>query len=99
VTLSTGQILAQSSNVGAITIGERLGARRFDDWVHRFGFGTTTDSGLPGESPGIVPRFAQYSGSSMGKPADRPGPRGNAAARWRRRTVRSRTAGCSCGRA
>jgi cell division protein FtsI (penicillin-binding protein 3) len=66
VTLTTAGILSQSSNVGAVTIGQRLGARPFDAWVHRFGFGEPTGVDLPAEERGIVPRYAQYSGSSMG---------------------------------
>jgi cell division protein FtsI/penicillin-binding protein 2 len=65
-TLTTADILAQSSNVGAVTIGLREGATRFAAWVDRFGFGSSTGSVLPGEAPGIVPRLNQYSGSSMG---------------------------------
>jgi cell division protein FtsI/penicillin-binding protein 2 len=66
VTLTTAQILSQSSNVGAITIGMRLGNRRFDSWVRRFGFGESTGSDLPGEATGIVPKLKDYSGSSIG---------------------------------
>ncbi len=66
VTLDTGGILAQSSNVGAITIGQRLGARRFDRWVRRFGFGTQTGIDLPGEEQGVAIKLKNYSGSSMG---------------------------------
>ncbi len=66
VTLDTGEILAQSSNVGAITIGQRLGARRFDRWVRRFGFGTQTGIDLPGEEQGVAIKLKNYSGSSMG---------------------------------
>ena len=66
VTLTTAQVLAQSSNVGAVTIGLRLGARRFDSWVRRFGFGRATGVELPGEGTGIVPDAGDYSGSSMG---------------------------------
>ena len=65
-TMTTGDILAQSSNVGAVTIGLRLGSARFDAWVHQFGFGKPTGSELPGEASGIVPRLQDYSGSSMG---------------------------------
>jgi cell division protein FtsI (penicillin-binding protein 3) len=64
--LTTGDILAQSSNVGAVTIGLREGSTRFDQWVRQFGFGASTGSVLPGEQTGIVPRLDQYSGSSMG---------------------------------
>jgi len=64
--LSTAQILAQSSNVGAITIGLREGKQRFDKWVRRFGFGQPTGVDLPGEERGIVLPVDKYSGSSMG---------------------------------
>ena len=66
VTLTTAQILAQSSNVGAVTIGEREGASRFSQWINRFGFGQPTDLGFPGEERGIVPELKDYSGSTMG---------------------------------
>lgn len=65
-TLSVSQILAFSSNVGAVTIGLELGAKRFDDWVHRFGFGTPTGIDFPLEEQGIVPGVKDYSGSSIG---------------------------------
>jgi cell division protein FtsI/penicillin-binding protein 2 len=63
---AVADILARSSNVGAVRIGLRLGERRFDDWVHRFGFGELTGLPLPGESGGIVPGVEDYSGSSIG---------------------------------
>ena len=64
--LSVGEILAQSSNVGSVMIGLKLGAKRFDKWVRQFGFGSPTGIDLPGESPGIVLRPREYSGSSLG---------------------------------
>jgi len=66
LTLSVADILAQSSNVGAVTIGLELGPERFDRWIRRFGFGSGTDIDVPGEAAGIVPRPDEYSGSSMG---------------------------------
>ncbi len=66
ITLSTSGILAQSSNVGSILIGQRLGKVSFDRWVRKFGFGTPTGVDLPGEERGIVPAVEKYSGSSMG---------------------------------
>jgi cell division protein FtsI (penicillin-binding protein 3) len=66
VSLNVGQILAQSSNVGTVKIGIRLGPQRFDKWVHRFGFGSRTGVEMPGEQQGIVPGWRQYSGSSIG---------------------------------
>jgi cell division protein FtsI (penicillin-binding protein 3) len=65
-TLSVAGILQKSSNIGADKIGMQLGAKRFDYWVHRFGFGSPTGIDLPGENEGIVRRYWQYSGSSMG---------------------------------
>ncbi len=65
-TASVAQILKQSSNIGADEIGMKLGAQRFDYWVHRFGFGRKTGVDLPGEERGIVLHHQQYSGSSMG---------------------------------
>ena len=66
VTLTVAQILAQSSNIGAVRIGQRLGVTRFDKWVRRFGFGGSTGIDLPGEQAGIVLKPSQYSGSSIG---------------------------------
>jgi cell division protein FtsI (penicillin-binding protein 3) len=65
-TLTTSQILAQSSNVGAIKIGMLEGAQGFNSWVNRFGFGVPARVGLPGDEAGAVLPLAHYSGSSMG---------------------------------
>jgi cell division protein FtsI (penicillin-binding protein 3) len=65
-TLTTGEILAQSSNVGAIKIGALLGPERFNQWVHNYGFGAPTRVDLPGEEIGRVLTPSEYSGSSMG---------------------------------
>jgi cell division protein FtsI (penicillin-binding protein 3) len=64
--LTTSQILAQSSNVGAIKIGLLEGSEKFNSWVHRFGFGALTGSRLPGEERGATLPLDKYSGSSMG---------------------------------
>jgi cell division protein FtsI/penicillin-binding protein 2 len=66
VSLTVAQILAQSSNIGAVKIGMKLGATQFDRWVRRFGFGASTGIDLPGEAAGIVLRPSHYSGSSIG---------------------------------
>ena len=64
--LTIANILAQSSNVGSVMIGLKLGADRFDKWVRKFGFGEFPGIGLPGEERGIVPTPDEYSGSSLG---------------------------------
>ena len=65
-TLTTAQILAQSSNVGAIKIGALEGPNDFSNWVAKFGFGRRTGVELPGEEIGQVLPVSRYSGSSMG---------------------------------
>ena len=65
-TLTVAEILARSSNVGAVKIGLMLKAKAFDKWVRRFGFGAPTGVDLPGEQAGIVLRPEEYSGSSLG---------------------------------
>jgi cell division protein FtsI (penicillin-binding protein 3) len=64
--LTTSQILAHSSNVGAIKIGLLEGKQKFDSWVHRFGFGAPTGVDLPGDERGATLALSRYSGSSMG---------------------------------
>ena len=65
-TLSVAEILAHSSNVGAVTIGLEVGAEKFSRWINRFGFGRPTGVQFPAEEEGIVPALDEYSGSSMG---------------------------------
>jgi cell division protein FtsI (penicillin-binding protein 3) len=64
--LSVAEILAKSSNIGAVEIGEALGATRFSKWIDRFGFGRQTGVQFPGEEIGLVPKLDEYSGSTMG---------------------------------
>ncbi|MGP6158841.1 MAG: peptidoglycan D,D-transpeptidase FtsI family protein [Vulcanimicrobiaceae bacterium] len=58
-------IIAYSHNVGAAEVGLRIGSRTMFDTMRRFGFGKPTEVGLPGESPGIVPALADWSGTSL----------------------------------
>jgi len=65
-TLTVAEILAHSSNVGAVTIAEKLGPPTLMQWINRFGFGRTTGIDFPGESPGQVLPLDQWSGSTIG---------------------------------
>ena len=63
---SVTDIVANSSNVGAITIGEKLGKDRLDHYLRAFGFGQPTDLRFPGESPGLVLDPAHWYSTSIG---------------------------------
>src|SRR5439155_13338532 len=65
-TLSVARILSQSSNVGAITLAEKLRRHRLVKWISRFGFGKPTGIDYPGESAGIVLPEKDWSGSTIG---------------------------------
>ncbi len=62
--LTTSGILAISSNTGAIQIGEKLGNQTLYNYLRKFGVGSNTGSGLPGESMGILPKVANWSGTT-----------------------------------
>jgi cell division protein FtsI/penicillin-binding protein 2 len=64
--LNVQQIVEQSSNIGTITIAERLGAGRLASWVQRFGYGARTGIDFPGESAGFALPLDQWSGSTIG---------------------------------
>ena len=66
VNYSVAQILAHSSNIGAIELAEMLGRTRLSSWIKRFGFGRVTGIDYPGESPGIVLPPEKWSGSTIG---------------------------------
>jgi cell division protein FtsI (penicillin-binding protein 3) len=64
--LSVSDILAQSSDVGAIKIALRLGAPKFYDYIRAFGFGQFTHVDLPGESKGMLQGLETWSAISIG---------------------------------
>src|SRR5712692_6317323 len=64
--LNVADILAQSSDVGAIKIALRLGAPRFYEYIRAFGFGAPTGVDLPGESKGLLHHLENWSAISIG---------------------------------
>ena len=62
--LTASGILAVSSNTGSIQIGEMMSNDTLHDYLSKFGIGTKTGSGLPGESNGILPKVANWSGTT-----------------------------------
>lgn len=53
-TIPLTEVIAKSSNVGAIKIGMRVGAERLGEYIARFGFGKISAPDFRGVSPGIV---------------------------------------------
>ena len=64
--LTVSDILARSSDVGAIKIALKLGAPKFYDYIRAFGFGQLTGVDLPGESKGLLRRLENWSAISIG---------------------------------
>ncbi|MBU3734473.1 MAG: penicillin-binding protein 2 [Candidatus Planktophila sp.] len=62
--LTTAGVLAVSSNTGSIKIGEMITNDQLYDYLTKFGIGSKTGSGLPGESRGILPKVADWSGTT-----------------------------------
>ena len=64
--LSVKQIIQNSSNVGAIKIGLRIGDERFANYIDRLGFGHPTNIDLPGEERGLTKPASRWSKISIG---------------------------------
>jgi cell division protein FtsI (penicillin-binding protein 3) len=64
--LSVAEILAESSDVGAIKVALRLGEDRFYKYIRGFGFGQRTGIELPGETPGLTKPVSRWSKVSIG---------------------------------
>lgn len=64
-TLTFAEVMAHSSNVGAIKVGQRLGKSHYYDYISGFGFGNLTKIDLPGETPGLIRRPKEWSALSL----------------------------------
>ncbi|MGA0061851.1 MAG: peptidoglycan D,D-transpeptidase FtsI family protein [Candidatus Planktophila sp.] len=62
--LTTSGILAVSSNIGTIKVGETISNDTLYSYLTKFGIGSKTGSGLPGESAGILPKVEYWSGTT-----------------------------------
>jgi cell division protein FtsI (penicillin-binding protein 3) len=63
--LPVSDILAESSDVGSIKIGLRLGDDRFYKYIQAFGFGQPTGIELPGETRGLTKPPSRWSKVSI----------------------------------
>jgi cell division protein FtsI (penicillin-binding protein 3) len=52
--LSVSEIITFSSNIGAVKIGQRIGYKKFHEYLQKFGFGDKTEIDLPGEQEGFL---------------------------------------------
>ena len=62
--MTVASILAQSSNIGTITLAQLLGRERLTGWLAKFGFGRKTGVDFPAETQGILPNY--WSSSTIG---------------------------------
>ncbi len=63
--LTFAEVLAYSSNIGMAHVAELLGEELLFNGVRAFGFGSKTELGLSGESPGVLRPLSQWSGYSL----------------------------------
>jgi cell division protein FtsI (penicillin-binding protein 3) len=63
--LTVSDVLAESSDVGSIKIGLRLGEDRFYRYIRAFGFGQQTGIELPGETRGMTKPVSRWSKVSI----------------------------------
>lgn len=64
--LSVADIIAESSDVGAIKVALRLGDDRFYKYIRAFGFGQRTGIELPSETAGLTKPVSRWSKVSIG---------------------------------
>jgi len=64
--LTVSDILAKSSDVGAIKIALRMGAPKFYEYIRAFGFGQQSGIDMPSESKGILRKLDNWSAISIG---------------------------------
>jgi cell division protein FtsI (penicillin-binding protein 3) len=63
--LSMADVLARSSNIGAIQIGLRVGSEKMYEYMRRLGFGSDTGVPLPSESGGVVRKLSRWGSTSL----------------------------------
>ncbi len=64
-TISMAEVLAYSSNIGAILIGQRVGRENMYEYARRLGFGQKTGIPLPAESTGVLRPLSRWGTTSL----------------------------------
>jgi cell division protein FtsI (penicillin-binding protein 3) len=57
--------LAESSNIGTVLVGETLKPSTLERYFRKFGLGSTSGTGYPGESAGLLPPSSSWSGTKQ----------------------------------
>ncbi|HSA50331.1 MAG TPA: penicillin-binding protein 2 [Yinghuangia sp.] len=69
--LTLNGVLAKSSNIGTILAAEKLGPTqeaanaKLDEYLRKFGIGSTSGIGFPGETPGLLPPSQKWDGAQQ----------------------------------
>ena len=63
--LTMADVLAKSSNIGAIQFGLAVGEKNLYEYVRKFGFGAKTGIELPGESSGLLRQLKDWGPGSI----------------------------------
>jgi cell division protein FtsI (penicillin-binding protein 3) len=64
--LSLQQIIKFSSNIGAVKVGEKVGAKKLYQTFRNFGFGEKTGIDCPGETTGSLSHYSSWSDIDVG---------------------------------
>jgi cell division protein FtsI (penicillin-binding protein 3) len=59
-TMTIGDIIAESSNIGAALIANEVGNDALGEYMERFGYGRETGVGFPGEAAGVLLPSSQW---------------------------------------
>lgn len=62
--LTSAGIIAESSNIGTIEAGEKLDPDTMRSFMTKFGYGSTTGIGFPGETAGLLWPTAKWQGTT-----------------------------------
>ena len=64
--LTVEDVLAKSSNIGAIQLGMRVGNEKLWEYIRKFGFANRTGVPMPGESPGMLRHWSKWHPAAIG---------------------------------
>ncbi|KYH43957.1 penicillin-binding protein [Branchiibius sp. NY16-3462-2] len=60
LSLTSAGVIAESSNIGTVLAGEQMDPATLYSYMQKFGYGTSTGVGFPGESGGLLKNYAQW---------------------------------------